>query len=129
MKYKTLFRLCLKLLGVYLFFTNIDSVLTFMVATADIRSRGPSSSRFFLSTLIPLVYQSGGIVEFVLGFYLFFGGKWIVDKAIPGNRPYCQECAYDLTGAANNRCAECGTPFKRENIGAVAVDDSNVESE
>ena len=44
--------------------------------------------------------------------YLFFGGKWVADKAIPGNRPYCHECGYDLTNAAGNVCTECGTPFK-----------------
>ena len=44
--------------------------------------------------------------------YLFFGGKWIADKAIPGNRPYCHECGYDLTNAVGNVCTECGTPFR-----------------
>ncbi|MGB7157408.1 MAG: hypothetical protein WBD40_05045 [Tepidisphaeraceae bacterium] len=33
-------------------------------------------------------------------------------KAIPGNRPYCHECGYDLTNAVGHVCVECGTPFK-----------------
>ncbi|MGB9623355.1 MAG: hypothetical protein ACPMAQ_00695 [Phycisphaerae bacterium] len=26
------------------------------------------------------------------------------------------ECGYDLTGAAANRCPECGTPFPTRNV-------------
>jgi hypothetical protein len=32
--------------------------------------------------------------------------------AIPSNRPYCPECAYDLTGAAVERCPEYDTSFR-----------------
>ena len=51
-----------------------------------------------------------------IGLYLFFGGKWIADLAIPGNRPYCPECGYDLTGATESRCPECGTPFSAKDV-------------
>ena len=54
----------------------------------------------------------GPVVQIAVGLYLFFDGRWVADKAIPGNHPYCHECGYDLTGAAGNICAECGTPFK-----------------
>jgi hypothetical protein len=54
------------------------------------------------------------LLQLAAGLYLFFGGKWVADKAIPSNRPYCHECGYDLTGAVGNICAECGTPFKSE---------------
>ena len=41
----------------------------------------------------------------------------VADKAIPGNRNYCHECGYDLTGAVGHICVECGTPFKApENV-------------
>ncbi len=34
----------------------------------------------------------------------------IANLAIPGNRPYCDECGYDLTRAGAAACPECGTP-------------------
>ena len=49
-------------------------------------------------------------VFIIAGVYLFFGGRWIADKAIPGNRPYCYECGYDLSNYVGERCPECGTP-------------------
>ena len=58
------------------------------------------------------VYALVVVFKLGAGLYLFFGGKWIADKAIAGNRPYCLECGYDLTGATGNRCTEWNTPFK-----------------
>jgi rubrerythrin len=56
-------------------------------------------------------------IEMIAGAYLFFGGKWVADKAIPSNRPYCHECGYELTGNVSDRCPECGTfPPKKEII-------------
>jgi hypothetical protein len=52
------------------------------------------------------------VIGLLVGLYFFFGGEWVVNKAIPGNRPYCHECGYDLTGAVGSVCNECGTPFK-----------------
>jgi hypothetical protein len=59
---------------------------------------------------------SGGILSLLIGLYLFFGGKWIVNRAIPGNRPYCQECGYELTRTQSDRCPECGTSFHPEDV-------------
>ncbi len=111
MKYKTLFRVLLKILGVYFAVWGITGFL----------------SGVFWILFDLWVYESlynwsprygftDSIVRIGIGLYLFFGGKWIVDKAIPGNRPYCFECGYDLTGAADSRCSECGTPFKSEDV-------------
>ena len=57
---------------------------------------------------------NSGFFNLIAGLYLFFGGKWIVNKAIPSNRPYCHECGYELTHARSNVCPECGTEFKAE---------------
>jgi hypothetical protein len=55
-------------------------------------------------------YFVSNCLEAAIGLYLFFGGKWIANKAIPGNRPYCHECGYDLTQNSSGICPECGTP-------------------
>ncbi len=109
MKYKTLFRMMLKAIGVWVFVGGINS-LTGQIGMLGFYLANQSIGRgqvwyFFLNVIAPLV-------QFGVGAYLFFGGKWIVDRAIPGNRPYCHECGYDLTNAAGNLCTECGTPFK-----------------
>ena len=110
MKYKTLFRVMLKLLGVWTFIGGVEQALAHVsqllfMFTASYRG-APNQLWYLIPSLLTTAAQVG------IGLYLFFGGKWIVDKAIPGNRPYCHECGYDLTNAAGNLCSECGTPFK-----------------
>jgi hypothetical protein len=109
MKYKTLFRVLLKLTGVWLVASAIPGFLTivaFMVQSMTTAPLGQRlGSQYFYSILGPLA-------QLAIGAYLFFGGAWIADLAIPGNRPYCHECGYDLTGAEGNVCNECGTAFR-----------------
>ena len=110
MKYKTLFRMLLKAIGVWVFAEGISSFggsLLFYLGSLFLDRPGQVA----FSEGFPL-YLVHPVVQIAIGLYLFFGGTWIVDKAIPGNRPYCHECGYDLTDAAGNVCAECGTPFK-----------------
>lgn len=115
MKYKTLFRLMLKIIGVWIFAEGAQSSVTLMAAIGYTYSQSP-----FLSVSSVAWYQivqsAGTLLYAAFGVYLFFGGKWIVDKAIPSNRPYCHECGYDLTAAAQHHCPECGTPFRPEDV-------------
>ena len=110
MKYKTLFRMLLKAIGVWVFIEGIGSFLqqfgyiAYTLTTPASRVAG--QAWFYVTGVVTPLAQLG------IGLYLFFGGKWIADKAIPGNRPYCHECGYDLTSAAGNVCTECGTPFR-----------------
>src|SRR4051794_1710693 len=111
MKYKTLFRVMLKAIGVWLIASATaqgSGSLLFYLGSTFIFDR-PGQVSF--SEGFPL-YLAQPMMEMVIGLYLLLGGKWIADKAIPGNRPYCHECGYDLTNAAGNVCTECGTPFK-----------------
>ncbi len=90
MKYKTAFRMALKVVGVW---AVIDSAYNLAAAGAWMvwllargqLGLGPFPSQSVLG-LAPYALQVA------LGLYLFFGGKWLANLAIPGNRPYCPEC-------------------------------------
>jgi hypothetical protein len=110
MKYKTQFRMMLKAIGVFVFVLTVPQ---FMHPLYSIFRPGGLQGASWTDYAIGLISPG---VQIALASYLFFGGKWITDIAIPGNRPYCHECGYDLTNASGHVCSECGTPFKPEVI-------------
>ena len=112
MKYKTAFRLALRAFGVYLCVSNalwaIQNLLPWalMLLSGD---AGTPDLTWYLGAVL------GNCVGIAVGLYLFFRGEWIVNLAIPSNRPYCHDCGYELTGLSSEGiCPECGTAYRRE---------------
>ncbi len=122
MRYKTLARILLKLLGVYLIALAIPH---FVSGTVDLVLRviqgwNPTAQPSLVA--IPIWYliqsQATFVLQLFIGLYFVFGGKWVVNRLIPSNRPYCHECGYELTGTGQTgTCPECGTAYSFLRVG------------
>lgn len=116
MKYKTAFRLALKVVGVWIAVQGLAGLVHAAVPFVPLLTEfftGFSRGGMGGLTEWALASILGNATSVILGLYLFFGGEWIVRRAIPSNRPYCVECGYELTGLPSDRvCPECGTPIK-----------------
>lgn len=118
MRYKTAFRLALRAIGVLLVAEHAPA-LFLQLTTLLVQFAEGGLTGLGLSALSGWAFQNvaGAVIGVAIGLYLFMGGKWIVDRAIPSNRPYCHECGYELTGLpVNGTCPECGTPFQRTSV-------------
>lgn len=123
MKHRTWFRLALKAIGVLLVGWSLDSVfyiggMVYTLATqpryldqfnpySNVAGSPPDNSVWF--TLKLLEYLS----PLLIGLYLVFGGKWLLNKMIPADRPYCPACGYDLSHSHGSYCPECGEARER----------------
>ena len=123
MKYKTAFRLAIRAIGVLVLANSlpwcIAGLASLAAQLADVNLRGPVDYISWSIGIGPILGHGVGIV---IGLYLLSGGRWIVDRVIPSNRPYCPECGYDLTHLPSDyRCPECGVPY-RHAVSASPVD-------
>lgn len=124
MKYKTAFRLAVRAIGLLVIAQSLPWLIVscggFALRLVFSGWSGPlGGSMWDWELRIGITY----LVATLAGAYLFFRGGWIVDRAIPSNRPYCHECAYELTGLpAEGACPECGTPFRHGTPPARPID-------
>lgn len=117
MKYKTLFLLLLKAIGVFIL---VQGLATLIPDVISLIRRAIEDDHFEEEARI--LYYLDNFIEIAIGLYLIFGGKWIVNKAIPSNRPYCNECGYELRNLTNNQCPECGTPVQTNQTTSQATE-------
>lgn len=108
MKYKTVFRLALRVVGVYFLVEGVAGAIRAAgFAVVFLGGAGLGGVSWSCYTMI-----GAAVAKIAIGAYLFLGGRWIVNLAIPSNRPYCPECGYELTGLPeSHNCPECGVPF------------------
>ena len=108
MGHKTLFRVLLKTIGVYLLvtglpqFAHVAVMFLGQLIEAGINVSPSGVMRYLWSMSMQ------GVVTVVLGLYFFFGGKRVADLAFPGNHTYCGVCGSDLTHIIESHCPECG---------------------
>jgi hypothetical protein len=119
MKHKTWFRLVLKAIGVYLVVNGIpDLVLqagSMLIQFSSLTGQTMPTGWTPMQQLPWMIVQGlHWMLQLGLGFYLLFGGEWIVNNVIPSNRPYCPECGYDLSKSRGVRCPECGVTLPRD---------------
>lgn len=123
MKHKTWFRLVLKAIGILLIAMSLPALgqavgaLAYALMDTSMNLSFPDNY-----WVVQASFYAGGLAQFAFGLYLILGGKWIVDRAIPSNRPYCPECGYDMSRTQGARCPECGVELPRDSAGPISRD-------
>ena len=111
MKHKTWFRLVLKAIGVLMLCLAVPDLLGHVSQVSYFTSYdNPYGTGGQLPDLLlwNLPEYVAVTIQTLAGIYLLLGGKWLVDKIIPSNRPYCMNCGYPLSGGHGAQCPECG---------------------
>jgi hypothetical protein len=107
MKHKTWFRLVIRAIGVLLVGLGAPDAIATAVYTVWVSIAQPyGQARLADMWMLPSLLAN--VLQAALGLYLYFGANWVVNKAIPTNRPYCPECGYDMAAAQGPACPECG---------------------
>ena len=115
MKHKTWFRLVIKAIGVLLVASSFPYLGMGISQLLIYSSFGATNNPFNANVQAgSVVWIVGSLIQLALGIYLFFGGKLIVNRCIPSNRPYCPDCGYDLSKTTSGSCPECGIVLPTE---------------
>ncbi len=118
---RSLFRVGLKVVGAAFLVSgvaNIGGIAAVVVASywSEYRAAyyGLNGGNHW-SDWINVARECRPLIELLVGAYLFFGGRWVVNLAFP-SASGCAECGYMLEGIEGSRCPECNTPFRAEAV-------------
>lgn len=129
MKYKTLFRMLMKALGVWVFVEGLFAFINISLSWFVMSQYQPVPIlRYTEQWWLSVEPVAAPIIQMAIGLYLFFGGAWVANRAFPSNRPYCAECGYDLRGSAE-RCPECGAAVPQLQNRRAASEPNDLKSE
>lgn len=123
MKHKTWLRLVLKCIGILLIGMGLPEAIRQMGVLVQLYRMHAAAANtgampaFFGPNGPGLGYtvnMLAGFLQVAMGSYLALGGKWVVNRLVPSNRPYCPDCGYPLVGVQGGACPECGATMPRQ---------------
>ncbi len=113
MKHKTWFRLILKAIGILLLAFGVPDLIAYInnyiVQRVYMQNIGTPYGGIQPEWLAVLLHILAPFLQVLIGLYLLLDGKWLLERIIPSNRPYCPNCGYDLSESGQPQaCSECG---------------------